>query len=291
MHSAISIKELESATLKLLVRCSTELPADIRDALKNARLLEKQDSSAAKQLDIILKNIELAAAQKQPICQDTGLPHFYIDYPQAYSVREIQSAVERAVISATEQGFLRPNAVDPLTDKNSGNNIGILFPQFHFNEHSNDYIRIRCMLKGGGSENVSAQYKLPDSGLAAGRNIKGVRKCVIDAVYRAQGKGCSPGIIGVGIGGDRCGSMQKAKEQLLRNLNDSNPDKQLDDLENELCKKLNTMDIGTMGLGGKTTVLAVKAAKAHRLPACFFVSVAYMCWACRRGEVIIGGNF
>lgn len=288
MHSTISIKELESAALKLLVRCSTELPVDVRDALKSARLLEKRNSSAAMMLDAILENVKLAASQKVPICQDTGLPHFYIDYPQSQSVREIRSAVERALISATEQGFLRPNAVDPLTAKNSGNNLGIQFPHFHLSEHPHHFLRIRCMLKGGGSENVSAQYSLPDATLDAGRNIEGVKKCVIDAVFRAQGKGCAPGIIGIGIGGDRSGSMQLAKEQLFRNLGDSNSNPELVGLEETLYQKLNTLGIGAMGLGGKTTVLAVKAGKAHRLPACYFVSIAYMCWACRRAETVIG---
>lgn len=288
MNFRFTFRDIETAALDLLIRCSTRLPDDVLAALKAARRREAEGSSAAMIFDAILQNAALAEDQQKPLCQDTGLPHFYIDYPQGLPTPEIRHAIERAVITATEQGILRPNAVDPLTAKNSGNNIGIQFPHFHLNEHPHQYLRIRCMLKGGGSENVSAQYSLPDNTLAAGRNIEGVTKCVIDAVFRAQGKGCAPGIIGVGIGGDRSGSMQLAQEQLFRDLTDSNSDPELAGLEETLYQKLNILGIGAMGLGGKTTVLGVKTGKAHRLPACYFVSIAYMCWACRRAETLIG---
>jgi fumarate hydratase, class I len=288
MSDLFSIKDHERMLLDLLLRASTQLPPDVHKALEKAECREDPDSPAAMNLKAILKNIRLAEQQKKPLCQDTGLPHFYIEHPPGISQRELKDALENAVIKATELGYLRPNAVDPLSGKNSGNNLGRHFPHFRFTEHDGGFLRIRCMLKGGGSENVSAQYNLPDTALSAGRNIGGVQKCVVDAVYHAQGKGCAPGIIGVGIGGDRCGSMQLAKEQLLRELGDHNPDAELAAMEEALYQKLNTLGIGPMGLGGKTTVLGVKAGKAHRLPACYFVSIAYMCWACRKAEVRIG---
>ncbi|MFA7195284.1 MAG: fumarate hydratase [Candidatus Neomarinimicrobiota bacterium] len=288
MNQTISIADIEKAALELIIRCSCELPPDVLGALQNAGAREIPDSPAAMQLEAILHNAGLAMRQQQPLCQDTGVPHFYIEHPQQLSVLEIQHALEKSVAKATKRGFLRPNAVDPLTEKNSGDNLGRAFPQFNFEEHDHPFLRIRCLLKGGGSENVSAQSGLPDADLHAGRDFSGVAACVSDTVFRAQGKGCAPGIIGIGIGGDRVSGMKAAKEQLFRNLEDTNPDSQLMALEEELYKKLNQLGIGPMGLGGKTTVLGVKAVALHRLPACYFVSIAYMCWACRRAEIRIG---
>lgn len=290
MNLNFTIQDVERSALDLIVRCSCELPPDVRAALEKALNREKPGSAAERNLHAILENATLAAKQRQPLCQDTGFPLFHIAYPQQLSVRSLQHAVEKAIVRATEQGYLRPNAVDPLTEKNSGDNRGRGFPQFSFHEHDAAFVRIRCLLKGGGSENVSVQYSLPDRELRAERDLSGVMRCVTDAVYRAQGKGCAPGIIGIGIGGDRAGSLHCAKEQLFRNLEDSNPEAALKALEEELFLKLNQLGIGPMGLGGHTTVLGVKAGAIHRLPASYFVSVAYMCWACRRSEICIGGD-
>ena len=191
---------------------------------------------------------------------------------------------------ATERSYLRPNAVDSLTGKNSGNNTGEDFPTMHFHEWDRDSIHVDLLLKGGGCENVSTQYKLPDARLKAGRDLEGVRRVVLDAVHQAQGKGCAPGVLGVAIGGDRGSSYLKSKQQLLRKLEDENSDEELAALEERLHEEANQLGIGPMGFGGKTTVLGVKVGAQHRLPASYFVSIAYMCWANRRSSMDVNLN-
>lgn len=157
----------------------------------------------------------------------------------------------------------------------------------HFHEWEKDSIQVDLLLKGGGCENVSSQYKLPDAGLGAGRDLDGVRRVVLDSVHQAQGKGCAPGVLGVAIGGDRGSSYIKSKQQLLRPLPDENPQEELAILENQLHEQANELSIGPMGFGGKTTVLGVKVGAQHRLPASYFVSIAYMCWANRRASMSV----
>lgn len=277
-------KELTASVLECIRQTSCELPDDIVSKLKDARSVEEKSSTAYSVLNTIIDNIGAASKRSRPLCQDTGLPAFYVSYPSEVSPEKIKASIEQALVMATEKGYLRPNAVDPLSGKNSGNNLGDGIPALNFEEWDKPAIHVKCLLKGGGSENVSTQYSLPSVELSAGRDLKGVEACVLDAVVKAQGKGCAPGIIGVGIGGDRISGYETAKKQLFRKLDDKNDIPELDELENSLYTKLNTLGIGPMGLGGKTTVLGVKIGKAHRLPASFFVSIAYMCWACRRQE-------
>ena len=219
-------------------------------------------------------------------------------HPQSTSTRELRAQIEVAVAEATRRATLRPNAVDPLSGRNSGNNLGAGFPTLHFEEWDEEHLQIDLLLKGGGSENVSTQYKLPYSPPSlpeghggakwkAGRDLEGVRRVVLDAVHRAQGKGCPPGILGIAIGGDRSTGYDHAKRQLLRPLDDVNPVKELAVLEERLLRECNELGIGPMGFGGKTTVLGVKIGALHRLPACYFVTIAYMCWACRRARITL----
>jgi fumarate hydratase class I len=161
-----------------------------------------------------------------------------------------------------------------------------MFPTIHFEEWENDYLKVDLVLKGGGCENVGAQYSLPDTALKAGRDLKGVRKVVLDAVQKAQGHGCAPGILGVAIGGDRGSSYLESKRQLFRSMDDVNRDPNLAPLERQLTDEANQLGIGPMGFGGKTTVLGVKLGTLHRLPASYFVSVSYMCWADRRRSLV-----
>jgi fumarate hydratase class I len=254
-------------------------------ALADAKETEEAGSAAEGALDTILNNVALARQHSTPICQDTGTPIFEIFYPVGVSTRALTQQIRQAVAEATDQAYLRPNAVDSLTGKNSGNNTGEDFPTMHFHEWENDTIHVELLLKGGGCENVSTQYKLPDGPLGAGRDLEGVRRVVLDSVYQAQGKGCAPGVLGVAIGGDRGSSYIKSKQQLLRKLDDTNPDEKLAALEEQLYQEANELGIGPMGFGGKTTVLGVKVGAQHRLPASYFVSIAYMCWANRRASM------
>lgn len=276
------MSDLSEHFIELIRRASTDLPADVEAALRAARACEESGSAAAGALEAILENVVLARANSTPVCQDTGTPIFRISHPQGMGTRQLRTQIEAAVAEATHCAYLRPNAVDPLTGRNSGNNLGVGFPSFYFQEWGEDLLRVDLLLKGGGSENVSAQYKLPCPSLKAGRDLEGVRKVVLDAVYQAQGKGCAPGILGIAIGSDRGSGYVHAKEQLFRPLGDQNPVADLAALEERLLRECNEMGVGPMGFGGKTTVLGVKVGAYHRAPACYFVSIAYMCWACRR---------
>ena len=282
-----NLKELDltDAFVELVRRATTDLPADMEKALNEAKEQEEPGSAAEGALDTILQNVSLARGHSTPICQDTGTPIFEIYYPVGVSTRLLAEQIRHAVAEATDQAYLRPNAVDSLTGKNSGDNTGEDFPTIHFHEWGKDALHVDLLLKGGGCENVSTQYKLPDGGLHAGRDLEGVRRVVLDAVYQAQGKGCAPGVLGVAVGGDRGSSYLKSKQQLLRPLDDINPNEELAALEGQLYEEANELGIGPMGFGGQTTVLGVKIGTQHRLPASYFVSIAYMCWANRRASM------
>ncbi len=278
--------------LELIRLTATSLPPDVEKALVEAHKDEEDGSAAKGALDTILKNVDMARGKSTPICQDTGTPLFYVRYPEGMSTRKLTEQIRKATAEATAKSYLRPNAVDSITGKNTGNNLGDeYYPTIHFEETDGDTLEVELILKGGGCENVGAQYKLPDTKMGAGRDLDGVRKVALDAVYQAQGKGCSPGILGIAIGGDRGSSYLASKEVLLRDLDDTNADPALAEFEHKVFDDANKLGIGPMGFGGKTTVLGVKARATHRLPASFFVSVSYMCWAYRRRKMqIIGDN-
>jgi fumarate hydratase class I len=285
------MQDLTPAFLELIRRTATDLPPDVEDAIVGARDQEESDSAAYGVMETILDNVKLAREISTPICQDTGTPIFFVHHPEGVSTRKLQEQIRAAVELATEKAYLRPNAVDAITGVNSGNNLGDdAFPTIHFEEVEGNELVVDLILKGGGCENVSAQYSLPNSSLDAGRDLEGVRRVVLDAVHQAQGKGCAPGVLGVAIGGDRGSSYSGSKEALLRRLEDENPDPTLNELEKQIFEQANLLGIGPMGLGGKSTVLGVKIKGMHRLPASFYVSVAYMCWAHRRRRMIISGE-
>jgi fumarate hydratase, class I len=282
------MQDLTVPILELVRQAATDLPADVEVGLRQAIEREAAESAARSTLETILKNVELARQNSTPICQDTGTPIFYVYHPTGWSTRELTLQIRAAVAEATRRAYLRPNAVDSLSGKNSGDNLGdVYFPTIHFEEIEGDTLKVELMLKGGGCENVGAQYSLPNSVLGAGRDLEGVRKVVLDAVHKAQGKGCAPGILGVAIGGDRGSSFLASKETLFRQLDEPNPDPELAHLEDRITEQANQLGIGPMGFGGENTVLGTKITSAYRLPASFFVSVSYMCWAYRRRSMTI----
>ena len=286
MSFKLDVNRFSIAVTELIRKVATELPADVVQAMETARDNEEKGSPANSVLSYMLKNVNVAKENSTPICQDTGTNIYFITIPEGVSLRKIESAIVDATRVATEKTYLRPNAVDSVTGKNTGDNTGIMAPYFHYEEWDEPTIKVELMLKGGGCENVSDQYKLPDSRLKADRNLDGVYKCIIDAINNAQGLGCAPGVAGIGIGGDRSSGMIIAKKQLFRKLTDKNPDPELEKLENRLYTDLNKLGIGPMGFGGLTTMLGVKIGAAHRLPASFFVSLAYSCWADRRNTLL-----
>ena len=276
-------KILAKEKIAALVRdTSSTIPEDVRAALSRAR--DAEDGAAARAiLDTILENCEVAANARTPLCQDTGILTFFVDRSLAGIVD--RDLVADAVRHATSKGWLRKNCIDPLDGKSYDDNVSTTLPVVKYTDLGGR--KIILLMKGGGSENMSRQYSLPDASLGAGRDLDGVEECIVDAALEAQGYGCAPGVLGVAIGGDRSEGYAKAKEQLLRDLGDEASDPRLAALERSALSKINSLGIGPMGLGGRTTALAVKAAALSRVPASYFVTVAYMCWALRRRSVEI----
>jgi fumarate hydratase class I len=275
-------KLLEESIIELIKKTSTELPDDVSRVVLEALEKEQKNTSAHYAMQIIEQNITIAKNKTQPLCQDTGTIIFYVDVPVGFDEAHFTKICHKAVVRATEMGYLRQNSVDSITGTNDTMNIGPGHPSIHFHQHNKKTIDIKLMLKGGGCENVGAQYKLPHPPLEAGRDLDGVRKVILDAVVKAQGKGCGPGILGVCIGGDRGAGYMESKEQLFRKLDDNNPNPQLDAMEKEIVESANKLGIGPMGFGGNTTLLGTKIGVLNRLPASFYVSISYMCWAYRR---------
>lgn len=284
------MRDLTEAFVELIRRTSTDLPADMENALRAAREREVAGSAAQGALDTMLINTEMSRSKSRPICQDTGTPIFEVRYPVGWSTRQLTNQIKQAIAIATEKSYLRPNAVDAISGDNSGDNSGVEFPTIHFHEWDEDAVQVDLMLKGGGCENVGAQYSLPNAPLKAGRDLEGVRRAALDAVVKAQGQGCAPGVLGIAVGGDRGASYAFSKQQLFRPLGDRNPDPELAALEETIKAQANELGIGPMGFGGQTTVLDVQMDTMHRLPASFFVSVSYMCWANRRRSMTVRGD-
>ena len=282
------MKLLQDSLLELVRRTSAEIPDDVHQAILGALEREKQGTIAESALKLIDQNIALAKTKSQPICQDTGSIIFYVDCPIGFDQLAFEEAAREAVKLATKKGYLRQNSVDSITGKNDGTNLGPGSPTVHCHQHRSPEVRVRLILKGGGCENVGAQYSLPNEKLKANRDLDGCRKAILDAVLQAQGKGCGPGILGVCIGGDRATGYEFSKQQLLRPMGDRNPSPELDKLEQDIVQTANKLGIGPMGFGGNTTLLGAKIGVLNRLPASYFVSVSYMCWAYRRRGVTLG---
>src|SRR6202050_3642281 len=276
---------LEESLIELITQTSTNLPPDVRQAMGIAIGGETPGTQSSQALNIIASNIDMAEEDEGPICQDTGMPTFIVHTPVSVNQIQVKRAIHEAVAEATRRGKLRPNSVDSLTGKNSGDNLGEETPVIHFEQWEQDEIEVKLILKGGGCENKNIQYSLPcelEHLGRADRNLEGVRKSILHAVWQAQGQGCAPGAVGVCIGSDRAHGYELAKNQLFRTLDDVNPVPELAKLEAEIMEEANRIGVGAMGFGGKASLIGCKVCAANRLPASFFVSVAYDCWAFRR---------
>jgi fumarate hydratase class I len=275
---------LRNALVELYRKAATSLPPDVESALRSA--CKKETSTARSILSILLENVRIARKTKRPLCQDTGVPVIFAKVPEGMSQRELRKTIVEATRIATRRVPLRANAVDVITERNSGDNTGFGFPIIYFEETKNKRLLIDLMLKGAGSENAGQLYRLPHEELKAERSLDGVRRCVLDAIQKAQGKGCPPYIIGVGIGAAKDQVTRLAKEQLLRNLRDRNKNKELSKLEIKILHDCNKLGIGPLGLSGKTTAIGVKVGVNHRHPGSYFVDVSLSCWADRRARLV-----
>src|SRR5215212_4856822 len=220
------MQHLETSLIDLITETSTNLPPDVRAAMGKAFGAELPGTQSAQALNIIASNIDMAVDDEGPICQDTGMPTFFVHTPVGANQIRLRKAMQEAVAEATRRGKLRPNSVDSITGKNSGNNLGEETPVIHFEQWEQDEIEVKLILKGGGCENKNIQYSVPcnlDHLGRADRNLEGVRKCILHAVWQAQGQGCAPGAVGVCIGSDRAHGYDLAKRQLFRSLDDVNP--------------------------------------------------------------------
>jgi len=284
-------KDFLSHLVELIRLTATDLPGDVEEALRQAWEREEEGSPAKSALMTILENVKMARKDSLPLCQDTGVATFYVTLPHRLPSGPVVDLIRKAVREATRLSYLRPNAVDSLTEVNTSDNVGgETFPVLEFAYHEKPSIVVDLLLKGGGCENVSAQYTLPDMSLKAERDMEGVKKSILHAVFRAQGNGCPPGIVGVAVGGDRAKGYGAAKKALLRKIGEKPEKEEVAIWEEEIRKEANRLGIGPMGFGGRTTLLGVHLDFLHRHPASFFVSVSYMCWACRRRRLIWEGE-
>lgn len=278
--------KLRDGIVELYRKVATSLPPDVREAMESGLAGEAEDSIAFSTMSVQIENMKLARDTARPVCQDTGVPTFWVKVPVGLSHIEMKKTIFEATRLATEKVPLRPNAVDIITERNSGDNTGIGFPIIYMEETLEGSLTIDLMLKGAGCENGGRIYKLPAEELGAQRDLDGVRKCVLDTVRKIQGRGCPPYVLGVGIGAAKDQVTRLAKEQLMRRLNDVNKTEELVSLEARILNEINELGIGPMGLGGKTTALGVKIGVNHRHPASYFVDVSVSCWATRRGRLI-----
>jgi fumarate hydratase subunit alpha len=281
----MNVNDLESTIVTLLKLAVTELPQDVKNRLQQALEIET-NSTARSQLKAILENIRLAKETTTPICQDTGIQIFYVTVGHKFPLLgRLPGILKSGVQRATKEIPLRPNTVDPITHKNPGDNTGSHIPWINWEIVEGSSLEITVFPKGGGSENV-CQLAM----LTPGMGIKGMKRFVIDSIIKAGAKPCPPTIIGIGIGGGAEICLKLAKESLLRPVGERHGNQEIAEMEEQLLEAVNTLGIGPMGLGGKTTALDVHIEVAMRHPASFPVGFAIQCWAARRASATISGR-
>lgn len=279
--------KLVDGIVELYKKVATSIPPDIEEALNAAVKIEKSGSNALAALEIILENIKLARTLKRPICQDTGVPIFAVKLPSGpitINQRDIKDIIIEATSLAVSLVPLRANSVDIVDDLPVDKDKA--FPIINFSEHDKSSLIIDLMLKGAGCENAGIMYKLPDASLNAQRDLDGIRRCVVDAVIKTQGRACPPYIIAAAVGGSRDQVTTLSKKLLFNKLNSINSSPTLAELERTILTDINSLNIGPQGLSGAVTAFRVFIDAQRRHPASFFVDVSFSCWANRRGRLI-----
>ncbi|WP_048151580.1 fumarate hydratase [Palaeococcus ferrophilus] len=276
---------MEEKVIEAIKLAVSRIPADTVGALREAYERE-EDRIARFNLGNILKAIEIGRNRSIPVCQDTGTITFFVEAGlESPYLREVRGWLVNAVKRATLEVPLRPNAIDVVTHRNSGDNTGKNVPIIHWELAGGDSIKIAVLPKGGGSENCSALAMLTPA-----EGWEGVKRFVLERVRECGGKPCPPVILGVGIGGSADLSLKLAKKALLRPVGEKNPEPKIAELEEEILREVNALGIGPMGMGGNTTALDVKIEVAHRHPASFPVGLIVQCWANRRAFMEISAD-
>lgn len=285
---AISEKLLEEVSVYLMTKACIELPPDVVAALKRARA-EEVSPVAISQFDSILKNVEIAREKQKPLCQDTGVPMYYVDVGADCRLEgDFREAITRGTAIASDRAPMRHNVVNPLTLENRRDNTGWGVPVIHYELlPGRDYIEITAIPKGFGSEMRSAHGIVYTS-----ENIKdAVRRCVMDMVEDAMGEPCPPVIIGVGVGGFTDSVMNVSKRCMFRTpVGSHNPDPEIAALEQELLEEINSLNLGPMGLGGKNYCLSLNMEVVGSHASAVAIGVSYQCWCARFSTARIYDN-
>lgn len=286
------MSHLEQSLLELIRRASLELSQDVLTAVERAYKAEDPESNARTALELIRENVGLAYEHSRALCPETVTVHFYVTAPTDFRTLPFMEAGRAAVAEATRLSYLDQGLVDPVTGKPAKTNVAPGNPSFHFEYEERKTIEVRLLLDSGIASTPGAQYQLPDESINATRDLSGVRRAALDTLIQTQGSGQGPGILGIGVGGDRASGYALAHQQLLRPLNERNKNKSLAQLETRILEEANTLGIGPQGFGGKTALLAVKIGSQACAASRCYVSVCYMGWACRRQgiEVDAKGN-
>lgn len=268
----ISRSEVSNATVRTLRKAETSLPNWVLELIEDA--METETNPTAKsQLQFMLENVRIAGETKLPLCQDTGLPIFHLEVGRDLRLDfDLQDAIAEGVRIATEEIPLRPNVVDPLTRKNTGDNTGIGMPDIILESVDGNGLRITAFPKGAGSENMSLVGMLNPA--------DDPFEFILKAVAERAANACPPLFLGLGIGGTFDLAARLAKRALFNMPGSS-------DLELELLKRINALGIGPMGLGGDTTALGIKIQTASCHTASLPVAINFQCWANRSASELI----
>ncbi len=279
--------KLKYGIIELYKKVATSIPPDVEEALRKAAQTE-EEGPGKETLNRILDDITHSRKECGPVCQDTGIPTFVVKVPQSINHKQLKEIIIEATREATKTIPLKPNAVDIITGKNSGDNTGRLFPVIYMEETEESHLTVDLLFKGFECEQLSRTYRLPDETIQAERNLEGVKRCIIDAVKKAEGKGCPPYSIGVGIGASRDQVVVISTKQLFRRCHELHPLEEIARIEQQALEEINSLGIGPLAQGGKTTAINVSIDYAHRHPDTYLVDVSISCWANRRGRLIWG---